>query len=774
MSCLLKPLVMGLLAKWSSLGFRACALTALPILLAGACSKNPEAVLQEHIQSGDDYAAKKQFQEAIIEYRIALQDNPRSSAAHFKLGEAYAAISDVRNALPEYIRAADLDADNIDAQLKAGNLLLLARKYEDAKTRARETLKRHPDNTGALLLLGNALAGLRSFDEAVAANERATSLDPKRSGLFLNLGALQFISGNKTEAEAAYLKAVQTDPNSPDTHLGLATFYWASGRLGDAERAMLTALAIDPNHVGTNRQLAALYQSAGRPARAEVYLKTVVAVANDLASKVGLSDYYVSVGRVPEAIAILEQLVTEKGAFAPVKIRIALIDYVNGRRSEASKQLDEVVAREPKNSDALAIKAHVLLGDRKLQEAQAAADAAVMADQNALRAHFARGKVMLALGRADEARKSFREVIRIDPRAGEADIELAQLSLRAREIDSAVAFADQAVAIMPADVDARLTLARTLMVRESDIPRADAQVRLLLQAFPASAEVQEVRGELALAKGDTATATQAFERALALNPASWNSLTQLVTMDVKAKRLANARIRVDAALAKSPNAPETLLLAAKTYAANGNSLVAEKYLKRAIELDTSNLEAYTTLAALYLIDRRLGDARDEFIQIAQREPTSVAPATMVGIISEAQGDRATAAKWYDKALQIDPRAAPAANNLAWIYAERGENLDAALQLAQTAYAALPGLPEVSDTLGWVYYKKDLPSLALPMMLRTIELDKDNPQYQYHLGMLYAKNGEDNKARAALQRALQLRPDFEGSDEARRALASLLY
>jgi uncharacterized protein HemY len=41
-------------------------------------------------------------------------------------------------------------------------------------------------------------------------------------------------------------------------------------------------------------------------------------------------------------------------------------------------------------------------------------------------------------------------------------------------------------------------------------------------------------------------------------------------------------------------------------------------------------------------------------------------------------------------------------------------------------------------------------------------------------MLYAKNGEDNKARAALQRALKLRPEFEGSDEARRALASLLY
>jgi tetratricopeptide (TPR) repeat protein len=746
----------------------------LPLLLAGACSKDPQTVTLEHILRGDAHAAKEEFREAIIEYRVALQSSPGSSATHFKLGEAYAAISDVRNALPQYVRAADLDPDNLEAQLKAGNLLLLARKYDEVKTRAREILKKHPDSAGVLLMLGNALAGLRSFDEAVAANERATSLDPKRSGLFLNLGALQFISGNKTEAEEAYLKAVETDPKSPDTHLGLATFYWASGRLGDAERAMLTALEIDRNGVSANRQLAALYQAAGRPAQAEVYLKNVVSLANDLASKVRLSDYYVSVGRVPEAIAILEQLTTAKGAFAPIKIRIALIYYVTGRRSEASKQLDEVIAREPKNSDALAIKAHVLLDERKLEDARETADGAVLADQGAVRAHFARGKVMLALGRTDDARKSFREVIRINPRAGEADIELAQVSLRAREIDSAIAFAGQAVDIMPDDIDARLTLARALMVRESDIDRAAAQVRLLLQALPSSAAVHELHGELAIAKGDMATATQAFERALALDPTSWGSLTQLVTMDVKAKRLAKARVRVDAALAKSPNATEALLLAAKTYAANGNSPVAEKYLKRTIELDASNLQAYMTLAGLYLIDRRLDDARDEFIQIAQREPGSVAPATMVGIISEAQGDRATAATWYDKALQIDPRAAPAANNRAWIYAERGENLDAALQLAQIAYAALPGVPEVSDTLGWVYYKKDLPLLALPMMLRTVEMDKDNPQYQFHLGMVYAKKGDDNQARAALRQALQLRPDFEGAEEARRALASLLY
>jgi cytochrome c-type biogenesis protein CcmH/NrfG len=113
----------------------------LPLLLAGACSKDPETTSLEHVLRGDAHAAKEEFQEAIIEYRVALQSSPASSATHFKLGEAYAAISDVRNALPQYVRAADLDPDNLEAQLKAGNLLLFARKYDDVKTRAREILK---------------------------------------------------------------------------------------------------------------------------------------------------------------------------------------------------------------------------------------------------------------------------------------------------------------------------------------------------------------------------------------------------------------------------------------------------------------------------------------------------------------------------------------------------------------------------------------------------------------------------------------------------------
>lgn len=84
---------------------------------------------------------------------------------------------------------------------------------------------------------------------------------------------------------------------------------------------------------------------------------------------------------------------------------------------------------------------------------------------------------------------------------------------------------------------------------------------------------------------------------------------------------------------------------------------------------------------------------------------------MVGMILEMQGRIPEAQKKYERAIEINPNAAVAANNLAWMYTGQNVNLDTALQLAQTAKLQLPDSAEVDDTLGWVYYKKSLSALA---------------------------------------------------------------
>jgi tetratricopeptide (TPR) repeat protein len=141
---------------------------------------------------------------------------------------------------------------------------------------------------------------------------------------------------------------------------------------------------------------------------------------------------------------------------------------------------------------------------------------------------------------------------------------------------------------------------------------------------------------------------------------------------------------------------------------------------------------------------------------------------MVAMLHQVQGRSADARAAYKRILEIDSRAVVANNNLAYIYAEEGKDLDMALQMAQAAKAASPDDPDVNDTLGWVYYKKDMPAQAIGPLLQSTRINPNKPVYHYHLGLAYQKSGEKDKARASIERALSL-GEFADADAARKVL-----
>ena len=145
---------------------------------------------------------------------------------------------------------------------------------------------------------------------------------------------------------------------------------------------------------------------------------------------------------------------------------------------------------------------------------------------------------------------------------------------------------------------------------------------------------------------------------------------------------------------------------------------------------------------------------------------------IVGVLYEQKGDIQKARETYEQVLTINPRFVPAANNLAWIYAEHGGDKEKALQLAQMAKERAPDDPRISDTLGWILYKRGIYQNALSLLKDSAAKLPDNPQVQYHLGMVYAQLGDQTNARKALNAAIGSPADFQGKDEARKTLASL--
>ena len=86
---------------------------------------------------------------------------------------------------------------------------------------------------------------------------------------------------------------------------------------------------------------------------------------------------------------------------------------------------------------------------------------------------------------------------------------------------------------------------------------------------------------------------------------------------------------------------------------------------------------------------------------------------------------------FTRAIAIDENAADAHNNLAWLYATQGEELERAVELAERA-VELGANASRLDTLAYVYYRCGAYPKAEQAILRAIVLDPDNTTYKDRL------------------------------------------
>ena len=744
---------------------------ALLVASAASCARDKEVAKREYLASGDEFLSQKKAKEALVQYRNAVRQDPRFGEARFKLAEAYVQNDNLAAAAREYIRAADLMPQNAQAQLKAGHFLLLSRRFEDAKTRASNALAIEPKNVEAQVLLGNALSGLKDLDGAVEELKEAIKLDPANTLGYVSLGAIERAAGRTDEAEAAFKKAIEADPTSMRAQLALANFYWATRKPAEALDTLHLAFKLEPNHPLVNQMLALFLVTLGRQAEAEPYFRKLAEVTNDNRAKLTLADFYIASGRSKDAVPLLQELLARKLARTPAELRFADLDFREGRRSEGYRRLDDILKREPANPQALVMKGRMLTADGKLDDAVNVLRAGIAADATSAEAHFALGRAYLLKNDRERAVEAFNETARLNPRAVGAQLELSRLELAAGRVDSSIQLAEQAAKNSAAGPEAKLVLVRALIARR-DIARADAETRALIAKLPDNSAVLTQVGIIAAIRGDHAGATKALTDALARDENNFEALNALITLDLAQKQAGRAVARVEAILSRQPNQAAVLLLAARAYAAAGDQKKTEESLRKTIEVDPASFQAYTLLGRMYVRQNRLDEAIAEFETLSKRQPRPVQAHTMVASLLQAQNKTQEARKRYEQALAIDPDMPVAANNLAWLYAETGENLDVALELAQRATRRMPDNPAVQDTLGWIYYKKGLTAQAVSAFQKSIEGDPKNPALHFHLGLAYAKAGEASKARTALQQAVVLGPDFSGSAEAKQVLASL--
>src|SRR5581483_9228384 len=131
-------------------------------------------------------------------------------------------------------------------------------------------------------------------------------------------------------------------------------------------------------------------------------------------------------------------------------------------------------------------------------------------------------------------------------------------------------------------------------------------------------------------------------------------------------------------------------------------------------------------------------------------PQNPMPAALLARELEHAGRFNEAIAAYRTVLQLNPKNIFALNNLAFLLADRGQDLDAEQQMAESARRMANDSVAVADTLGWIYLKKGLTSSALQVFERLVRTDPKNATYRYHFAATLLATGDKTKARTELQ------------------------
>ncbi|MCA8998028.1 MAG: tetratricopeptide repeat protein [Planctomycetaceae bacterium] len=120
------------------------------------------------------------------------------------------------------------------------------------------------------------------------------------------------------------------------------------------------------------------------------------------------------------------------------------------------------------------------------------------------------------------------------------------------------------------------------------------------------------------------------------------------------------------------------------------------------------------------------------------------------------GETEQGEKVLEEVLQDDPNNIQANNDLGYLWADQGKNLERAKKMIKLALDAEPENPAYLDSLGWVEFKlKNYEAAVEHLRKATTVKNGDDSTIQDHLGDALKEAGQVDEARAAWQKALEI-------------------
>lgn len=398
---------------------------------------------------------------------------------------------------------------------------------------------------------------------------------------------------------------------------------------------------------------------------------------------------------------------------------------------EAMKEYSTASELDPENYRLLASAATSALYGQKPDKAIAILKQLSRTHANSVRCRLDLASIYQLVGDIPAALSSYREALAIDPGRTIAYWESARLYFEDGRDSEALEILSEGFkkSKKPEALVPLFHAQATDFIRTKDMERAIPCFSLLAKLSPIKRnEFQNLLGEIHNAQGDRAEAIRWFSLATKESTPLAASFIRLSTIQLKS----------------SPSdALETL--------ESGHSRLPDN-------------EAITLrLAYVYTIEARFDDAIDvmqNYQKMLKKEKQDLKQDLYLfyANVCEEAGRRPQAEEVMSDCLKKYPDAHEALNYLAYSWAERGENLNQALEYVTRALSHEPENGAYIDTLGWIYFMQKKYDKALKEIERAGKIMPSDPTIVEHLGDIKAAMGKTEEAIEHWKRSLLLSPD----------------
>jgi tetratricopeptide (TPR) repeat protein len=214
---------------------------------------------------GSFMSARGDIDEAIRDFRKALELQPDQSKDHNNLGKALLQKDRMSEAMEEFQTALRISPNDPDTENNIGAAYLQQGDVDEAISHLRAAVQKWPVHADAYINLGNAFLQKRDIDAAIEAYSTTLGLQFDHAESHYSIANAFRQKGQVDDAILHYRLALGLRPDYADAHNNLANAFRQQGRIEEAIREYEAALKSNPGLVPAQNNLAWLLATAADP-----------------------------------------------------------------------------------------------------------------------------------------------------------------------------------------------------------------------------------------------------------------------------------------------------------------------------------------------------------------------------------------------------------------------------------------------------------------------------------------------------------------------------